>query len=52
MICPRCGSDSEMAYSILSNGFICLESSCGYEVEMTADEAQKVFHRMEELICA
>jgi hypothetical protein len=51
MICPRCGSENEMAYSVLSNGFICLELNCGLEVEMEPFQAQQVLETEEELVC-
>jgi hypothetical protein len=50
MICPICKSDSEMAYSVLSNGMVCLESDCGFEVEMEPSEAQEVLESVEELV--
>ena len=42
MICPGCGAENEMAYSVLSNGLVCLESDCGFEVEMSIDDAEEV----------
>jgi hypothetical protein len=51
MICPACCSDNEMAYSILCNSFICLESACGFEVEMEPVQAQQVLEPEEELVC-
>jgi hypothetical protein len=51
MICPSCRSGSEMAYSALSNSFICLERFCGFEVEMEPDQAQQVLEPEEELVC-
>ena len=51
MICPGCGSENEMAYSVLSNGFICLESTCGFELEMEPFQAQEVLETAEELVC-
>src|SRR5688572_11027423 len=33
MICPGCGTENEMAYSVLSGGLICLEPACGFEME-------------------
>ncbi len=50
MICPNCRSENEMAYSVLSNGMICLEAGCGFEVEMEAREAQDVLETVEELV--
>jgi hypothetical protein len=31
-----------MAYSALSNGLICLEDACNFEIEMPIDEAREV----------
>jgi len=50
MICPTCHSD-EMAYSVLSYSFVCLEPACGFELEMTPPEAQRVLEPEEELVC-
>jgi hypothetical protein len=51
MICPGCCSENEMAYSVLSNGFICMEPACGYEIEMEREEAHMVLEPEEELVC-
>jgi hypothetical protein len=51
MICPTCCSENEMAYSVLSNGFICLESDCGFELEMDPVQAREVLEPEEELVC-
>ena len=51
MICPGCNSGSEMAYSVLSNGFICLETGCSFELEMDLVQAQEVLEPEEELVC-
>ena len=51
MICPGCGSENEMAYSVLSNGLICLEQGCGFELEVDALEAHQVLETEEELVC-
>lgn len=51
MTCPACSSEKEMAYSILSNGFICLEAECGFEVEMEPVQALQVLEPEEELVC-
>jgi hypothetical protein len=40
-----------MAYSVLSNGLVCLESDCGFEMEMEAHEAQEILESAEELVC-
>ena len=50
MICPNCRSENEMAYSVLSNGMVCLESRCGFEVEMHASDSQEVLESVEELV--
>jgi hypothetical protein len=42
MICPGCGTENLMAYSVLSNGLICLEDSCNFEIEMSIQDAQEV----------
>ena len=52
MICPGCGSENEMAYSVLSNGFVCLETNCGFEVEMEAAQANEVVEIEVELVCS
>jgi hypothetical protein len=51
MTCPGCRNENEMAYSILSNSFVCLESECGFELEMEPVEAQLVLEREKELVC-
>jgi hypothetical protein len=51
MTCPSCRSDNEMAYSALSHGFICLDSACGFELEMEPVQAQQVLEPEEELVC-
>jgi hypothetical protein len=51
MICPNCRSENEMAYSVLSQGMVCLDSECGFEVEMEAPQAQEVLETEEELVC-
>ena len=50
MICPGCGSKSEMAYSVLSNGLICLEAGCGFELEVDPLDAYEVLESEEELV--
>jgi hypothetical protein len=53
MVCPGCGSKNELAYSVLSNGLICLEAGCGFEIEMSAQEAQQLLEpSFQELVCA
>ena len=42
MICPGCGTENAMAYSILSNGLICLEDGCNFEIEMPIHDAHEV----------
>jgi hypothetical protein len=51
MNCPACNNENEMAYSVLSHGFVCLEPTCGFEVEMELGEAQHVLVPEEELVC-
>jgi hypothetical protein len=51
MVCPNCRSKNEMAYSVLSKSMVCLESVCGFEVEMDATEAEEVLETFEELVC-
>ena len=52
MICPGCGSENEMAYSVLSNGLICLEDGCSFELEMPIEQAHEVIEVTPELVCA
>ena len=49
MICPRCASENEIAYSVISNGLICLE--CSFEQEMDASAAHQILETQEELVC-
>jgi hypothetical protein len=51
MTCPGCKTENEMAYSTLSNGFICLEPNCGFELEMEPAQAMQVLEVEEELVC-
>ena len=51
MMCPGCSSENEMAYSALSNGFVCLEPNCGFELEMEPAQAQQALEPKEELVC-
>jgi hypothetical protein len=51
MICPSCSHEGEMAYSVLSNSLTCLESECGFELEMNPIEAHEVLETEEELVC-
>jgi hypothetical protein len=51
MICPACHTENEMAYSVLSHSFICLESACNFELEMEPVQAQLVLEPEEELVC-
>ncbi len=51
MICPGCNSENEMAYSVLSNSLTCLDSGCGFELEMNPVEAHQVLETEEELVC-
>ena len=52
MICPRCGSEKEIAYSVLSNGLVCLEHGCDFEMEIDCYEAQQILEAEKELVCA
>ena len=51
MICPRCNTGNDMAYSVLSNGLICLEAGCGFELEMDAVQAREILEPEEQLVC-
>ena len=51
MICPGCGNDNEMAYSVLSHSLICLDPACGFELEMNPSEAHEILETEEELVC-
>ena len=51
MICPGCGSEDEMAYSVLSNGLVCLEPGCGFEWEIDPFQAQELLETADELVC-
>ena len=51
MICPGCRNENEMAYSVLSNSLVCLETECGFELEMDPIEAHQVLENEEELVC-
>jgi len=51
MICPGCGSESEMAYSAFSNGLVCLQPGCGFEIEMSIVEAHQIMEPVGELVC-
>ena len=39
-----------MVYSVLSNGLVCLEASCGFELEVDPVEAHEVLESEEELV--
>jgi hypothetical protein len=55
MICPVCNSQYEMAYSSLSNSFVCLEPKCGFEMEISPANANLLMacvEPAEELVCA
>jgi hypothetical protein len=52
MICPSCSTENEIAYSVLSHSLICLEPGCGFELEVSAEEAHLMLEPMEELVCA
>ena len=51
MVCPECKSENEMAYSVLSNGLVCLEPGCDFEMAVGALEAHQVLETEEELVC-
>lgn len=51
MTCPACTCENEMAYSVLSNGFVCLEPRCGFELEMDPDQAHLALEPEEQLVC-
>ena len=51
MICPGCGSQNEMAYSVVSNSLVCLESECGFELEMESVQAHEILETEDELVC-
>jgi hypothetical protein len=50
MRCPACGS--EMAYSVLGHGFICIERECGMELEMDEEDAELILQPADELVFA
>jgi hypothetical protein len=52
MICPGCGSENEIVYSVLSNGLVCLEEGCDFELEINQAEARQILEVEEELVCA
>ncbi len=53
MICPRCLTEGEVAYSALSNGLVCLIPDCGWEQELDAAEAFEMLEAVEETaLCA
>ena len=52
MICPACRNENEMAYSILSHAFVCLQSGCGFEVEVDQPQALQILEPLGELACA
>ena len=49
MVCPGCRNENHIAYSVISNGLICLE--CSFELEMDAAEAHEILETQEELVC-
>jgi hypothetical protein len=51
MVCPACGTENAMAYSILSNGLICLEKDCSFEIEMPIEEAMDVIEMTPDVVC-
>jgi len=52
MKCPGCGSENEIAYSVISNGLICLESDCQFELEIDRNQARQILELERELVCA
>ena len=50
MICPKCETETELAYSMLSKSLICLEEGCDFEVEMSMDDARELLEPEDELI--
>ena len=52
MFCPKCKCDSEMAYSVLSHGFVCLQEECGFELEVDPGMAVAILAPAPELVCA
>jgi hypothetical protein len=50
MICPGCHHENEMAYSVLSNGLVCLDPNCGFELEMSIEEAHQVMEPSVEVL--
>ena len=51
MICPGCGTENEMAYSVLSKGLVCLDADCGFELPIEPLEAHEILESEEELVC-
>jgi len=51
MTCPGCHNENDMAYSALSNAFVCLDAHCGFELEMEPAQAIEVLEFEEELVC-
>jgi hypothetical protein len=51
MICPNCRSENELAYSVISNGLVCMEESCNFELEIEPFEAHQILETEEELVC-
>jgi hypothetical protein len=51
MICPGCGNENELAYSVISNGLICMEPACSFELEVDPIAARQVLETQEELVC-
>ena len=51
MICPGCRGENEMVYSVLSNSLVCLESGCGFELEMEPVQAHEILETEDELVC-
>ncbi len=43
MTCPKCNSDNEMVFSVLSHGCVCQEASCGFELELEWQDLVQLF---------
>ena len=53
MICPKCLTEDEIAYSALSNGLVCLVPECGWEQELDSAEAYQLLIGVKETaLCA
>jgi len=50
MLCPACRS--EMAFSVLTHGFVCLALECGIELEMDQHDVELLLQLADELVFA